>query len=1174
MRIEVPILIRPETDGCGRTTVQTVRPLFFEGPTFSDRHLGEAVSRMTNKLQEQLEKLASSGDHASVAAYGFSPDLRLEWLELRLELRRSMFLGWFPLVVFNHKGRRLAVSPYLLELWFDIPRGENIAERATDVFTRYFRNLERQQEDWQLKRCLDSFRSKKKPSVSLLWVYLDTCIRLPDPGALPFALLGGTGKMDGARELSRVGRCLQKRYPDELERALRRTRLVTELDGLLAMPDKRPILLVGPPAVGRTALVQDIVYRDTHRRRQDSPRGDHLPNHWLLAPQRLVTGMSFVGQWEDRLLAILRHVRNQRHVLVFDDLLGLYQAGVSAQSNLSAADVLKPFVERGEVRLLAEMTAEQLRRFRERDRGFVDLFHILPVEEPDEEDNLRILLGVIRRLEARHGTRFALPVLPTVLDLTRRYQRDAAFPGKAVDWLRQLAAKHPNREVTRRDALEEFRIKSGLDLAFLDSEQRLARDDVLTALRSRIIGQDEAVEAMADVVCLAKARLNDPERPLGSLLFLGPTGVGKTECAKALAAYLFGDESRLLRFDMNEFISPHAAARLAGTFDQPEGLLTSAVRREPFCVLLFDEIEKAHPDVFDLLLQVLGEARLTDALGRTTDFSNAVVILTSNLGTREAAAEVGFVPGGQATGSVYVKAVESFFRPEFFNRLDRIIPFQRLSREELGRIARSIIAGILSRAGLAQRKCTVDLTGDAIEWTVDRGYHPALGARAMRRAVESELVRPVARKLAAIRPETPTVVRVFRRKEQLVADVAALIEAEPLPESARPAAFDDPKGLLAQCHVACDRLEQACKVWRPEGELSAANPSPLFAWYLGLIDNIGRLRGAFRRIGHDLDGARERSIEPMLTPRQPRSWEKTLRRVITLRREIWEAPMRRLLEELYAAQDVFEYIDGLRAALDASAPCATSADVTRRLASELDRLALWNALCPDEQGWQWERVLALVRGVDKEAALQVADLGHRLAATVVFDTDTPQYPGFEFGLEGKRWTPHGVAQDNNGPLNDQRPGWLQWVADPDLRAAYGARHHLDAMLFEGHRAVRLLQVMEGTHLFVTQDGRLVPLQVVVLPLVQDESPEQRLLDCLAEHDRAQEAMACGETSAKPDPFAWRPVVTFYPGATMAPICFRSGSGSSRPGALFPLPPELIGEGEAGASPAPPGSTPP
>ncbi len=1166
MRVEVPILIRPETDARGRTAVQAVRPLFFEEPTFSDRNLGQAVSRLTNKLQEQLEKLASSGDHASVAVYGFSPDLRLEWLELRLELRRSMFLGWFPLVVFNHKDRRLAVSPYLLELWFDIPRGENLVERATDVFTRHFRNVERQQDEWQLKRCLESFRSKKKPSVSLLQLFLNTHTQLPDPDAARFALLGGTGQMDGARELSRVGRCLQERYPDGLERALRRKRLVTELEDLLAMPDKRPILLVGPPAVGKTALIHEIVYRDTHRRRQDSPGGDHLPDYWLLAPQRLVTGMSFVGQWEDRLLAILRQVRNRRHVLVFDDLLGLYQAGVSAQSNLSAADVLKPFAERGEVRLLAEMTAEQLCRFRERDRGFADLFHILPVDEPDEEDTLRILLGVIRRLEARHGTRFALPMLPTVLDFTRRYQRDAAFPGKAVEWLRQLAAKHPDREVTRRDALEEFRIKSGLDMAFLDSEQRLARDEVLTAIRSRIIGQGEAVEAMADVVCLAKARLNDPERPLGSLLFLGPTGVGKTECAKALADYLFGDESRLLRFDMNEFISPHAAARLAGTFDQPEGLLTSAVRQEPFCVLLFDEIEKAHPDVFDLLLQVLGEARLTDALGRTTDFSNAVVILTSNLGTREAAAEVGFVPGGQATGAVYLKAVESFFRPEFFNRLDRIIPFQRLSREELGQIARSIIAGILSRAGLAQRKCIVDLTGDAIEWTVDRGYHPALGARAMRRAVESELVRPVARKLAAIRPETPTVVRVFRRKEQLIADVAALIEAEPLPESERPATFDDPKGLLAQCHLACDRLEQACKGWRPEGELSAANPSPLLPWYLGFMDHIGGLRQAFRGVAHDLYGARERSIKPMLTPKQPRRGEKALRR------QVWEAPLRRILKELYAAQDVFEYIDELREALDSSSSPASSVDVLQRLTWHLDHLALWNALCPDEQGWQWERVLVLVRGVDKEAALQVTDLGDRLAAKVIFNTDTQQYPGFDFGLEGKRWTPHGVAQNDNWPLNDQCPGWLQWVADPDLRAAYGARHHLDAILFEGHRAVRLLQVMEGTHLFVTRDGRLAPLQVVVLPLVQDESPEQRLLNCLMEHDRVQETIADGETSPAPDPFAWQPVVTFYPGATMAPICFRSALRNTDLGALFPLPPELTGQ--ADASLVPPGSTPP
>jgi ATP-dependent Clp protease ATP-binding subunit ClpA len=1179
MILEIPILIQPRAGAEDRAALYAVRPLFFEGPEYTDRDLSKAIARLGDALVQELRSLARSGNHTALAAYSFSPYVQLHWLDLRLELRSGMFRGWFPLATFEHQGRTIAFSPYLLDAWFEVAPQESLAERAAAVYTRYFRDLHRQRDEQEVERRLEPFRSKKRPWLSLLDVSVDTRAALGEPTEQRFALLGGTEQMDGAEELRRVGQCLQRLYPDRLERALQRDASVQELQELLSTSDNRPVLLVGPPLVGKTTLIHEVVYRDTERRRETHTAGDPKRDVWLVAPQRLVTGMSYVGQWENRLLAILRHVRKRKHILYFDDLLGLYQAGITSQSNLSAADVLKPYIERHEIRLLAEMTPEQLRVFRERDRGFADLFHVVHVEEPAEEPTVRILLGAVRALEARYRVRFAIEVLPTVLDLARRYQRDAAFPGKAARWLGQLAVKFQDRDVTRQDTLEEFRAKSGLELAFLDTGAKLKRQEILAALRTRIVGQQEAVEAMADVVTVAKARLNDPQRPWGTLFFLGPTGVGKTECAKALAGYLFGDASRLLRFDMNEFVSPHSAARLAGTFDQPEGLLTGAIRRQPFCVLLFDEIEKAHPDVFDLLLQILGEARLTDALGRTADFGNAVVILTSNLGTRQASRELGFGAGERSAETVYHKAVEDFFRPEFFNRLDRIVPFQRLNHAELGQIAQSIVREIMSRAGLAQRKCAVDLAGDALDWVVDQGYHPTLGARAMRRAVERELVRPLSRQLAAVLPETPTVLRVSRRGNELAAEVTPLVEAEPRPESARPEKLGDPQDILARAVRVLDRVEQACQSRRPPGEIQAGRLSPEFSWFLGVAECLKDTRARMREIAESLRAPTSVPTEPLLRPKPGR--QRT-----SLSRDYGKTKHRRILKELYAAQDVLDYIKGLAAEFDAGPGVGSTEQALREL---LDQLALLDALRPDDDGWTRQRVLVLVRSLDDDAEFRArVARGLREEFTFASGGTWDERCEVEFGLEATWWPParpnrSEALRDELGGESDREylarvslvsqatgkeppPGWLEWVTDPELQSACRARHHLDVMLFEGHQADRWLRLEQGTHLFVTADGRLKPLQVIPRLLRPDEQVERVLLDWLAEHGRYQEALVRGETPAFPDPFAWQSTVALCAeGGLCVHFCSglrtRGGLGWGRVRTLrasLPLPPEFPG----------------
>ncbi len=670
-----------------------------------------------------LHRLGERPRHDEFARYGFAPPLEYHRIEVPVELRRQVVRVRLLFVVLRALGRRIAFAPALPELWFELASVEQLAERAAEVLSAHFRKRENADGD-------DFVRPEEYALGGTAWVSdleLEiTPAQLKDERDDPHRRFLGFGEpVSGEEELFRVGRCLDHLYPDDLDRVILRDGELAELTRLLDANDRRPVLLVGPPLVGKTALVHEYVYQAVDRR----PEKHLLTNlTWLLAPQRLISGMSYVGQWENRLLAILKEATKRNHLLYFDNVLGLYQAGITSQSDLSAAHVLKPYIERREVRMLAEMTPEAVRVFRERDRGFADLFHVLPVREPAEADNLRILVHRQRRLEAQHRCRFAIDALPAAIDLQRRYARHVAFPGKAALFLRRLAVKSPDAAVGRDEVLTEFQTQSGLRLAFLDRRAKLERGEVLEALRRQIIGQDAALNVAADVVSIARARLNEPDRPLAALLFLGPTGVGKTQTAKALARYLFGDADRLLRFEMNEFLTPGSAARLVGTFDQPEGLLTAAVRRQPFAVVLLDEIEKAHAEVFDLLLQVLGEGRLTDAHGRLTDFSNAIVILTSNLGVREAAARVGF--GGEAGSAAYIRAAERFFRPEFFNRLDRIVPFERLSRDDVGRIADLLMHDVLQREGLVRRKCVLRVEAAALERIIDQGYDPQLGAGA------------------------------------------------------------------------------------------------------------------------------------------------------------------------------------------------------------------------------------------------------------------------------------------------------------------------------------------------------------------------------------------------------------------------------------------------------------
>ena len=817
MLLSIPVLATENKQPNQPAPIVVVRPLFALQTVEQGNSLQRALAKLNQNLRESYDEIGKNPRHDSLAWMAFSPLLSSKLLQFRLFLSSQTFDCKYLFVQFDAFGKRIAYTPNVLRLWFEIERGEDLQSRAVEVLTEHFKILERRDGKNSQNPTAFSYTSKAFVTTLDLNLSLPQKYQKPENNLLAMFGGGGGGKMDGARELRRVGRCLDSLYPNDLERAVGRDAETRELTKLLESRDKRPVIIIGKSQAGKTNLLHEYVFGQAARRKQ-TRAGERLV--WLVSPPRLISGMSFVGQWENRLTAILKEAKLREHLLYFDDLLGLFLAGVSAGSDLNVAQVLKPYLERRNVRAVAKITPEAWRVVQEKDRSFAELFHVFRLSETGDDKTLKITLAARRELESQFNCRFEMDALPTALDLQRRYNREASFPGKAASFLRQIANKFQDKSISRDDVLREYEAKSGMRVAFLDDRSKLEKSEIIAKIAEGVIGQKAAVEAAADVISIAKSRLNDSHRPLASFLFLGATGVGKTEAAKQIAAYLYGAGEKLLRFDMNEFVSSFDVARLVGTFDQPEGLLTAAIRREPFAVVLLDEIEKAHSDVFNLLLQVLGDGRLTDAHGRTADFSNAIIVLTSNLGAREANVKLGFRETNETNQSVYRQAAQKFFRPEFFNRLDRIVPFENLRREDVERIARIQMQKVFARDGFIRRNCRLELEPTAIQKIVDEGYDPQSGARALKRAIEKNLIQPVAARLAALKSSVPTIIKISHISGEFLTEVE---EIKPLAAANNIRAtrdFSDIQTELDKIEDALNRIEDAIDNLKPSGEIT------------------------------------------------------------------------------------------------------------------------------------------------------------------------------------------------------------------------------------------------------------------------------------------------------------------------------------------------------------------
>jgi len=628
----------------------------------------------------------------------------------------------------------------------------------------------------------------------------------------------GEGAPGGSTVLDQFGRNLTQLARDRaLDPVIGRQNEIQRVMQVLSRRTKNNPVLIGEPGVGKTAIVEGLAQKIVAADVPDTLSDKHL---YTLDLGALVAGSRYRGDFEERLKKVLKEIRTRGDIILFIDEIHTLVGAGAAEGAIDAASILKPMLARGELQTVGATTLEEYRKYLEKDSALERRFQPIQVDEPTVADTIQILEGLRDRYEDHHQVSFTDQALVNAANLADRYIADRFLPDKAIDLIDEAGSRMRLKrsnipaelretidrlEQIRNDKREAVQAQQYERAAQLRDQERTAiseRDEQETTLlpdaegyrstideeeiaevlaqwtgipvhrlteeettkllnmedelHKRIVGQHDAIVSVSKSIRRTRAGLADPKRPAGSFIFLGPSGVGKTESAKSLADFLFGDESALIQIDMSEYMEKHAVSRLVGSppgyvgYDEG-GQLTEAVRRKPFSVVLFDEIEKAHPDVFNILLQILEDGRLTDSQGRSVDFKNTVIIMTSNLGTAELRKKkLGFSTDSDDLNYSQIKekvmeALKGHFRPEFLNRIDEVIVFHELTLDEVKQIVDLLLKRV--REQLASKGLDIVLTDEAKELLATKGYDPQLGARPLRRAIQQLLEDPLSERV-------------------------------------------------------------------------------------------------------------------------------------------------------------------------------------------------------------------------------------------------------------------------------------------------------------------------------------------------------------------------------------------------------------------------------------------
>ncbi|MFP3901707.1 MAG: ATP-dependent Clp protease ATP-binding subunit [Acidimicrobiia bacterium] len=798
--------------------------LIHEGEGVAAKAL-ESLGISLEAVRQQVEEIIGQGGSSPSGHIPFTPRAKKV---LELSLREALQLGH------NYIG----TEHILLGL---IREGEGV---AAQVLVKLGADLSRVRQ--QVIQLLSGYQGSSGPA-----------------GEKAGAAAGGSSESQptGSLVLDQFGRNLtQLAREKKLDPVIGRMREMERVMQVLSRRTKNNPVLVGEPGVGKTAIVEGLAQNIVADDVPETLNGKQL---YTLDLGALVAGSRYRGDFEERLKKVLKEIRTRGDIILFIDEIHTLVGAGAAEGAIDAASILKPMLARGELQTIGATTLDEYRKHLEKDAALERRFQKITVDEPTVSHTIEILKGLRDRYEAHHRVTITDQALVASANLADRYISDRFLPDKAIDLIDEAGSRlrikrmqtpadykdlenelaqvveakkkavesqdfeeagrlrDAEKELLARKEGKEREIKdSGVDLFDEVDEEAIA--EVLSVwtgipvyklteeetqkllrmedeLHKRVVGQQDAIKAVSQAIRRTRAGLKDPKRPSGSFIYLGPSGVGKTELAKTLAEFLFGDEASLVQLDMSEYMEKHTVSRLVGSPPgyvgyEEGGQLTEAVRRKPFSVVLFDEIEKAHPDVFNTLLQILEEGRLTDAQGRSVDFRNTVLIMTSNLGTADLRkANVGFARADEAVSYEKMKdkvneALKLQFRPEFLNRIDDTIVFHELTREEVTQIVDLMVARVQRQ--LEGQGLGLQLTPEAKYYLAEKGYDPQLGARPLRRAIQRLVEDPVSEKLlmkelrageivvvdAEDDPETGERVLVFRSVEGFTPPTMELAE--------------------------------------------------------------------------------------------------------------------------------------------------------------------------------------------------------------------------------------------------------------------------------------------------------------------------------------------------------------------------------------------------------------